>query len=104
MHGVYLDQSICKYASLLHISPKYDSGLITLSCLRQVDVLIQILDGESTQITFQGAGYNPNIVGEAATSSQLISSAAIPSSAKLTVPGQVSQSVGYEQYDQSRDV
>ncbi|NXR74777.1 CFA65 protein, partial [Pycnonotus jocosus] len=53
-----------------------------------VDVLIHILEGESTQITFQGAGYNPNIVGEAATSSQFLSSAAIPGSAKLTVPGQ----------------
>ncbi|NWZ42293.1 CFA65 protein, partial [Brachypodius atriceps] len=53
-----------------------------------VDVLIHILEGQSTQITFQGAGYNPNIVGEAATSSQFLSSAAIPSSAKLTVPGQ----------------
>ncbi|NWY48334.1 CFA65 protein, partial [Sylvia atricapilla] len=53
-----------------------------------VDVLIHILDGESTQITFQGVGYNPNIVGEAATSSQFLSSAAIPGSAKLTVPGQ----------------
>lgn len=29
MHGVYLDQSISKCASLLHISPKYDSGLKT---------------------------------------------------------------------------
>lgn len=75
-----------------------------LSCLRQVDVLIHILEGESTQITFQGVGYNPNIVGEAATSSQFLSSAAIPGSAKLTVPGQVSPGVGYEQYDQSRNV
>ncbi|NXR48460.1 CFA65 protein, partial [Hippolais icterina] len=53
-----------------------------------VDVLIQILEGESTQITFQGVGYNPNIVGEAATSRQFFSSAVIPGSAKLTVPGQ----------------
>uniref|UniRef100_A0A8C3NUV1 Cilia and flagella associated protein 65 n=1 Tax=Cyanoderma ruficeps TaxID=181631 RepID=A0A8C3NUV1_9PASS len=53
-----------------------------------VDVVIHILEGESTQITFQGVGYNPNIVGEAATSSQSLSSAAIPGSAKLTVPGQ----------------
>ncbi|NXA83497.1 CFA65 protein, partial [Thryothorus ludovicianus] len=53
-----------------------------------VDVLIHILEGESTQITFQGVGYNPNIVGEAATSSQFSSSAVIPGSAKLTVPGQ----------------
>ncbi|NWR42974.1 CFA65 protein, partial [Regulus satrapa] len=53
-----------------------------------VDVLIHILEGDSTQITFQGVGYNPNIVGEAATSSQFFSSAVIPVSAKLTVPGQ----------------
>ncbi|NXU36958.1 CFA65 protein, partial [Drymodes brunneopygia] len=53
-----------------------------------VDVPIHILDGESTQITFQGVGYNPNIVGEATTSSQFFSSAVIPGSAKLTVPGQ----------------
>lgn len=74
------------------------------SCLRQVDVLIHILEGESTQITFQGVGYNPNIVGEAATLSQFPSSTAIPSSAKLTVPGQVSPSVEYEQYEQSRNL
>ncbi|NXX36820.1 CFA65 protein, partial [Nicator chloris] len=53
-----------------------------------VDVLIHILEGESTQITFQGVGYNPNTVGEGATSSQRFSSAVIPGSAKLTVPGQ----------------
>ncbi|XP_023786934.1 cilia- and flagella-associated protein 65 isoform X9 [Cyanistes caeruleus] len=53
-----------------------------------VDILINILEGDSTQITFQGVGFNPNIVGEAATSSQFFSSAVIPGSAKLTVPGQ----------------
>ncbi|XP_062354395.1 cilia- and flagella-associated protein 65 [Cinclus cinclus] len=53
-----------------------------------VDVLIHILDGESTQITFQGVGYNPSIIGEAATSRHFFSSAVIPGSAKLTVPGQ----------------
>ncbi|NWX33327.1 CFA65 protein, partial [Notiomystis cincta] len=53
-----------------------------------VDVPIQILEGESTLITFQGVGYNPNIVGEAATSSQFLPSAVFPGSAKLTVPGQ----------------
>ncbi|NWI42888.1 CFA65 protein, partial [Picathartes gymnocephalus] len=53
-----------------------------------VDVPIHILEGESTQITFQGVGYNPKIIGEAATSSQFFSSAVIPGSAKLTVPGQ----------------
>ncbi|NWH89784.1 CFA65 protein, partial [Aegithalos caudatus] len=52
-----------------------------------VDVLIHILEGESTQITFQGVGYNPNIVREAATSSQSCSEV-IPGSAKLTMPGQ----------------
>uniref|UniRef100_A0A8C0VSC4 Cilia and flagella associated protein 65 n=1 Tax=Cyanistes caeruleus TaxID=156563 RepID=A0A8C0VSC4_CYACU len=50
-----------------------------------VDILINILEGDSTQITFQGVGFNPNIVGEAATSSQFFSSAVIPGSAKLTV-------------------
>ncbi|NXS18073.1 CFA65 protein, partial [Mystacornis crossleyi] len=54
-----------------------------------VDVPIHILEGESTPITFQGVGYNPNIVGEAATSRQFFSSAVFPGSAKLTVPGQV---------------
>ncbi|NXQ35424.1 CFA65 protein, partial [Alaudala cheleensis] len=53
-----------------------------------IDVPIHILEGESTQITFQGVGYNPNTSGETATSSQLFSSAVIPGSAKLTVPGQ----------------
>nr|XP_030133177.3 cilia- and flagella-associated protein 65 isoform X5 [Taeniopygia guttata] len=53
-----------------------------------VDVLIDILEGDSTQITFQGVGYNPNIVREAATSRHFFSSAVIPGSAKLTVPGQ----------------
>lgn len=75
-----------------------------LSCLRQVDVLIHILEGQSTQITFQGVGYNPSIIGEAATSSHFFSSAVIPGSAKLTVPGQVSLSMGNEPYDQSRNV
>ncbi|NXE41656.1 CFA65 protein, partial [Ptilorrhoa leucosticta] len=53
-----------------------------------VDVPIHILEGESTPITFQGVGYNPNIVRETATSSQFFSSAVFPGSAKLTVPGQ----------------
>ncbi|NXP58478.1 CFA65 protein, partial [Chloropsis cyanopogon] len=52
------------------------------------DVLIRILDGDSTQITFQGVGYDPNIIGEAAASTQFFSSATISGSAKLTVPGQ----------------
>ncbi|XP_064574963.1 cilia- and flagella-associated protein 65 isoform X5 [Zonotrichia leucophrys gambelii] len=53
-----------------------------------VDVVIQILEGDSTQITFQGVGYNPNYVEEAATSRNFFSSAVIPGSARLTVPGQ----------------
>ncbi|NXY14896.1 CFA65 protein, partial [Atrichornis clamosus] len=53
-----------------------------------VDVPIHILEGESTLITFQGVGYNPNTVGEAATSSQVLPPAVFPGSAKLTVPGQ----------------
>ncbi|XP_063256798.1 cilia- and flagella-associated protein 65 isoform X2 [Prinia subflava] len=53
-----------------------------------VDVPIHILEGESTQITFQGVGYNPNIVGEAAIAGKFCSSAVIPGSAKLTMPGQ----------------
>ncbi|NWI79764.1 CFA65 protein, partial [Dryoscopus gambensis] len=53
-----------------------------------VDVPIHILEGESTQITFQGVGYNPNIVQEPATSSQFFPSAVFPGSARLTVPGQ----------------
>ncbi|NWX56001.1 CFA65 protein, partial [Promerops cafer] len=53
-----------------------------------VDVLIHILEGDSTLITFHGLGYNPNIVGEAVTSRQFFSSKVIPGSAKLTVPGQ----------------
>ncbi|NWU32774.1 CFA65 protein, partial [Dyaphorophyia castanea] len=53
-----------------------------------VDVPIHILEGESTPVTFQGVGYNPNIAREAATSSRPFSSATFPGSAKLTVPGQ----------------
>ncbi|NWV79103.1 CFA65 protein, partial [Dasyornis broadbenti] len=53
-----------------------------------VDVPIHILEGESTPITFQAEGYNPNIVGEDATSSQFLCPAVFPGSAKLTVPGQ----------------
>ncbi|NWW74377.1 CFA65 protein, partial [Climacteris rufus] len=53
-----------------------------------VDVPIHILEGESTPITFQGVGYNPNTVGAAATFSQVLSPGDFPGSAKLTVPGQ----------------
>ncbi|NWV71542.1 CFA65 protein, partial [Malurus elegans] len=52
-----------------------------------IDVPIHILEGESTPITFEAVGCNPN-VGEGATSRQFLSSAAFPGSAKLTVPGQ----------------
>ncbi|NWY90179.1 CFA65 protein, partial [Loxia curvirostra] len=54
----------------------------------EVDVVIQILEGDSTQISFQGVGYNPNIVEEAATSRQFFSAAVLPGSARLTVSGQ----------------
>ncbi|XP_068877003.1 cilia- and flagella-associated protein 65 isoform X2 [Aphelocoma coerulescens] len=53
-----------------------------------VDVPIHILEGESTPVTFQGVGYNPNTVQKTDTSSQFVSSADYSGSAKLTVPGQ----------------
>lgn len=74
--------------------PNTTLDLKLLSCPRQVDVLIDILEGDSTQITFQGVGYNPNIVAEAATSRHFFFPAVIPGSAKLTVPGQVSPKCG----------
>lgn len=75
-----------------------------LFCPRQIDVPIRILGGELTPVTFQGVGYNPSTVQESDTSSEFVSSSVSPGSAKLTVPGQVSPGVGYEQYDQSRNV
>ncbi|KFZ53528.1 Coiled-coil domain-containing protein 108, partial [Antrostomus carolinensis] len=48
-----------------------------------VDVPIHILGGESALITFQGVGYDPNTIGETATTSKVF-----PGSTKLTVPGQ----------------
>ncbi|NXY06369.1 CFA65 protein, partial [Pteruthius melanotis] len=54
-----------------------------------VNVPIHILEGESTQITFQGEGYSPDGAREAATSNQFFSSEVFLGSAKLTVPGQV---------------
>ncbi|NWT90273.1 CFA65 protein, partial [Lanius ludovicianus] len=54
-----------------------------------VNVLIHILEGESTAVTFQGVGYNPNTVQETNTPSQFVSSTVSPGFAKLTVPGQV---------------
>ncbi|NXC35212.1 CFA65 protein, partial [Campylorhamphus procurvoides] len=53
-----------------------------------VDVPIHILGGESALITFQGVGYNPNTVGEAATSSKALSPSVFPGSNKLTVARQ----------------
>ncbi|NXU14680.1 CFA65 protein, partial [Pardalotus punctatus] len=53
-----------------------------------VVVPIHILEGQSTPITFQAVGFNPNIVGGAATSRQFSCPAVFPGSAKLTVPGQ----------------
>ncbi|XP_030310179.1 cilia- and flagella-associated protein 65 [Calypte anna] len=52
------------------------------------DVPIYILEGESALITFQGAGYDPNTVGETATSNEALSPSVCPGSTKLTVPGQ----------------
>ncbi|NWV48006.1 CFA65 protein, partial [Daphoenositta chrysoptera] len=53
-----------------------------------VDVPIHILEGESIPVTFEGAGYNPNTIQEAATSSCIFSSPVFSGSAKLAVPGQ----------------
>ncbi|NWJ00164.1 CFA65 protein, partial [Crypturellus undulatus] len=54
-----------------------------------VDVPIHILGGDSALITFQGVGYDPNIMGETATFDRVSSPSVIPGSNKLTVPGQV---------------
>ncbi|NXD06142.1 CFA65 protein, partial [Nothocercus nigrocapillus] len=54
-----------------------------------VDVPIHILGGDSALITFQGVGYDPNIMGETATFNRVSSPSVIPGSNKLTVPGQV---------------
>ncbi|NWI54385.1 CFA65 protein, partial [Calyptomena viridis] len=53
-----------------------------------VDVPIHIMGGESALITFQGVGYNPNTVGEAATSSKALFPSVFPGSTKLIVSGQ----------------
>ncbi|XP_009994564.1 PREDICTED: coiled-coil domain-containing protein 108 [Chaetura pelagica] len=53
-----------------------------------VDVPIYILGGESALITFQGVGYDPNIVGQTATSREVLSHSVCPGSMELTVPGQ----------------
>ncbi|NWX98190.1 CFA65 protein, partial [Nothoprocta ornata] len=54
-----------------------------------VDVPIHILGGDSALITFQGVGYDPNIMGETAPFDRVSSPSVIPGSNKLTVPGQV---------------
>nr|XP_025951513.1 cilia- and flagella-associated protein 65 [Dromaius novaehollandiae] len=54
-----------------------------------VDVPIHILGGDSALITFQGVGYDPNIMGETARFNKVLSPSVIPGSNKLTVPGQV---------------
>nr|XP_009674405.1 PREDICTED: coiled-coil domain-containing protein 108 isoform X1 [Struthio camelus australis] len=54
-----------------------------------VDVPIHIVGGDSALITFQGVGYDPNIMGETATFNKVLSPSVIPGSTKLTVPGQV---------------
>ncbi|KAM6460479.1 cilia- and flagella-associated protein 65 isoform 1-T2 [Liasis olivaceus] len=52
-----------------------------------VDVPIHILDGDSALITFQGVGFDPQVMGETAQFDQVVSAATTPVSAKLTVPG-----------------
>ncbi|NWW85581.1 CFA65 protein, partial [Rhynochetos jubatus] len=53
-----------------------------------VDVPIHILEGESVLITFQGVGYDPNTVGDAATSHEVLFPSVFPGPTELTVPGQ----------------
>ncbi|XP_073160973.1 cilia- and flagella-associated protein 65 isoform X1 [Lepidochelys kempii] len=53
-----------------------------------VDVPIHILEGDSALITFQGIGYDPNIMGQTAQFDQVLSPSVTPGSSKLTVPGQ----------------
>ncbi|NXW40579.1 CFA65 protein, partial [Nyctiprogne leucopyga] len=53
-----------------------------------VDVPIHIAGGESALITFQGVGYDPNTIGETATTSKVLSPSVFQGSTKLTVPGQ----------------
>ncbi|XP_063144976.1 cilia- and flagella-associated protein 65 [Candoia aspera] len=52
-----------------------------------VDVPIHILDGDSALITFQGVGFDPQVMGETAQFDKVVSAATTPVSAKLTVPG-----------------
>nr|XP_056708024.1 cilia- and flagella-associated protein 65 [Euleptes europaea] len=52
-----------------------------------VDVPIHILEGDSALITFQGVGYDPHVMREAAQFDKVVSPVTAPGSAKLTVPG-----------------
>ncbi|XP_070585217.1 cilia- and flagella-associated protein 65 isoform X2 [Erythrolamprus reginae] len=52
-----------------------------------VDVPIHILDGDSALITFQGVGFDPQVMGETAQFDKIVSAATTPASAKLAVPG-----------------
>ncbi|XP_026521138.1 cilia- and flagella-associated protein 65 [Notechis scutatus] len=59
----------------------------TYNSPKQVDVPIHILDGDSALITFQGVGFDPQVMGETAQFDKVVSAATTPVSAKLTVPG-----------------
>ncbi|KAG8125280.1 hypothetical protein E2320_020475, partial [Naja naja] len=63
-----------------------------------VDVPIHILDGDSALITFQGVGFDPQVMGETAQFDKVVSAATTPVSAKLTVPGLVNLGVYLFQY------
>ncbi|XP_048341402.1 LOW QUALITY PROTEIN: cilia- and flagella-associated protein 65 [Sphaerodactylus townsendi] len=52
-----------------------------------VNVPIHILDGDSALITFQGVGYDPHVMREAAQFDKVVSPVIAPGSAKLTTPG-----------------
>lgn len=63
-----------------------------------MDVPIHILDGDSALITFQGVGFDPQVMGETAQFDKVVSAATTPVSAKLTVPGLVNLGVYLFQY------
>ncbi|XP_060117268.1 cilia- and flagella-associated protein 65 isoform X2 [Heteronotia binoei] len=52
-----------------------------------VDVPIHILEGDCALITFQGVGYDPHVMREAAQFDKVVSPVTALGSAKLTVPG-----------------
>ncbi|XP_077176848.1 cilia- and flagella-associated protein 65 isoform X2 [Paroedura picta] len=54
-----------------------------------VDVPIHILEGDAALITFQGAGYDPHVMKEAARFDKMVSPVTALGSAKLTVPSLV---------------